>query len=62
MPLHFVKSRKGNDLLNHDGFVYNHLRKNKSNFVWECVKRKELHCKGLAYTTTNDCLGTINNY
>jgi len=48
MPLEFVKSQWGKDLLVHGGFIYKKDREGKEKMKWICNKIK--NCPGRAHT------------
>jgi len=48
MPLEFVKSQRGKDLLVHGGFIYKKDREGKEKMIWRCNEIK--NCPGRAHT------------
>lgn len=57
MPLQFIVSQKGKNLLKHDGYLHYLQRRNKSSYVWKCSDNKKRTCPGLVYTTSDDSTG-----
>ena len=46
----FVKTKRGRDALNLDGFIYHHATQNEDKHYWVCRDRYTLDCKGAATT------------
>jgi hypothetical protein len=41
MPLNYIKSQKGNDLLVHDGFIYQKNWEKNDTVYWKCVESRK---------------------
>lgn len=50
MPLNFVISNKGKNLLKYDGFLYTKQRVNSESVVWKCSLNWKNKCPGKIYT------------
>lgn len=53
MPLTFVKSQKGKNLLLLNGYLHNIHQKYDEKIVWRCTDYKNFLCKGRCHTTTD---------
>ena len=57
MPLQFILSQKGKNLLKHDGYLHCLQRRNKSCCVWKCSDSRKKSCPGLVYSTSDTSEG-----
>jgi len=54
MPLTFIKSQKGKNMLINKGFLYSIHDVYETKVVWRCTEYKNLSCKSQCHTTTED--------
>uniref|UniRef100_A0A2S2NTJ8 FLYWCH-type zinc finger-containing protein 1 n=1 Tax=Schizaphis graminum TaxID=13262 RepID=A0A2S2NTJ8_SCHGA len=59
MPLHFIKSEKGKDVLVHDGFLYRFESKKDKKTIWKCVENLKKKCKARIHTEENSILSDV---
>jgi hypothetical protein len=52
MPLDFIKSEKGKDLLVDQGYIYRHERiiSNSGKVIWRCIDHAKKKCRGRCHT------------
>ncbi|CAI6356952.1 unnamed protein product [Macrosiphum euphorbiae] len=58
MPLKFVKSQKGKQLLINNGYLHLYYKKGSDKFIWRCVDYQKYKCSS-CFTSTMDETGTI---
>ncbi|XP_057336676.1 uncharacterized protein LOC130675162 [Microplitis mediator] len=60
MPLKFIKSQLGKNLLIHEGYVYTCKSLNKKSVTWRCNEHSgKFACSVIVHTTTDDKNGNI---
>ena len=63
MPLQFVKSQKGHDLLVHSGFTFRKEKDQPDKTIWKCIEYRTHKCPGRAHTSEGRILkSTIHNH
>lgn len=48
MPLEFIKSQRGRDLLIYNGFIHKQEKTIENKIIWKCNEKKK--CTGRAHT------------
>ncbi|KAF0759986.1 MULE domain-containing protein, partial [Aphis craccivora] len=59
MPLKFVKSQKGKQLLINDGYMHSYYKKGSDKFIWRCVDYQKYKCSS-CFTSTMDETGMFH--
>jgi hypothetical protein len=65
MPLDFVKTEKGNSLLNVDGFLFWEENKSKAArklIIWRCNKYRKLSCPARIHTDSSNIVTRLNEH
>src|ERR1700731_4719650 len=62
MPLQFIKSSRGNNLLVNNGFIYRKEREKLDKIVWKCVEYDSAKCAGRCLTINNDIVKLNENH
>jgi hypothetical protein len=62
MPLQFIKSQKGHDLLSHNGFLFRKERSSTEKTIWKCVYYDSKKCPGRCHTSDNEVIKFTNNH
>lgn len=50
MPLNFIISQKGKELLNYNGYLYYLHHRNKNSLMWKCNAYKNNSCPAVVHT------------
>ncbi|RWS05858.1 zinc finger protein 483-like protein, partial [Leptotrombidium deliense] len=59
MPLQFVKSNKGANQLQLDGYIYTRDKSYNGKTLWKCIEFHNFKCKGRVHTSNDEIVKTI---
>ena len=62
MPLNFIQSRRGNDLLVYDGFVYTKEKISLDKIIWRCVEYDKHQCSGRYHTSDGEVIKIMGQH
>lgn len=62
MPLKFVKSQKGKNLLVDGGYLYIKEKNSLNITIWRCVEYTSAKCRGRCHTKNDEVIHTSNNH